>query len=196
MDARPRLYLDAGSPYAYLAAERADRVLGADVVWEPILLGAIFKATGGGSWALTSAREDGIREVERRAAAYGLPPIAWPEPWPGNMLPAMRVATAADLRGAGRAMLLALLRASFREGRDLGDADALRAVVEEAAPAAGLDAEALLAAAADAAVKARLRERTEEAVALGVVGVPTVLVDGEVFWGDDRLDEAAAALRR
>jgi 2-hydroxychromene-2-carboxylate isomerase len=104
----------------------------------------------------------------------------------------MRVATAADLRGAGRTMLLALLRASFRDGRDLGDADALRAVVEEAAPAAGLDARQLLDASTDDAVKARLRERTEEAIARGVFGVPTVVIDGEVYWGDDRLEQAAA----
>jgi 2-hydroxychromene-2-carboxylate isomerase len=184
-----RLFLDVGSPYAYLAAERAQAVLGPDVAWEPVLLGAIFKATGGGSWALTPARAAGMREVERRAATYGLPPVRWPEPWPGNMLAAMRVATAADARDAGRAMLLALLRASFRDGRDLGDPAALRAAVTEA----GLDAEALLAAAEEPAVKARLRERTEAAVALGVTGVPTVLVGEQAFWGDDRLGQAAAA---
>jgi 2-hydroxychromene-2-carboxylate isomerase len=186
----PRLFLDAGSPYAWLAAERATDVLGVEPSFEPVLLGAIFAARGSGSWAQTDAREAGMREVERRAAAYGLGTVRWPAPWPGNMLLAMRAATAAALRGpdAARAFLLAALRAGFRDGRDLSDPAAVR----DAARAAGLDAGALLAAAADPAVKAALRERTDEAIALGVRGVPTVVVGGEAFWGDDRLPDAAA----
>jgi 2-hydroxychromene-2-carboxylate isomerase len=187
-DARPRFLVDVGSPYAYLAAERVERVLGVAPVWEPVLLGGIFRATGGGSWALTSARAHGIDEVERRAAAYGLPPVVWPDPWPGDMLFAMRAATAADLRGAGRAFLLAALRLGFREGRDLSAPDAVAA----AARAAGLDGDELLAAASDPAVKAALRERTDAAVALGVRGVPTVVVGSRLFWGDDQLEAAAA----
>src|SRR6187551_3685336 len=101
----PRFLLDVGSPYAYLAAERIERVLPGST-WEPVLLGAIFQARGSGSWAQTPHREAGMREVERRAAAYGLPPLRWPEPWPGNMLTAMRAAVAADRAGAGRAFLL------------------------------------------------------------------------------------------
>jgi 2-hydroxychromene-2-carboxylate isomerase len=195
MTAAPRLFVDADSPYAYLAAERAADVLGVEPVWEPVLLGAIFAARGSGSWAETAARSDGMREVERRALAYGLPPVRWPEPWPGNMLLAMRAATAAALLGAdaGRAFLLAALRAGFRDGRDLSDP----AAVLDVALTAGLEGDALLAAAADPGVKAALRERTEQAIALGVVGVPTVLVGSEAFWGDDRLEDAAAAeLRR
>jgi 2-hydroxychromene-2-carboxylate isomerase len=185
----PRFFLDVGSPYAYLAAERIERVLPVAPAWEPVLLGAIFKATGGGSWALTPARAEGMREVERRALAYGLPAVTWPEPWPGNMLGAMRAATAADLLGAGRAFLLAALRLGFRAGGDLGQ----RAAIGDAARDAGLDADALLAAAEDPVVKARLRERTEAAIALGVTGVPSVVVGSEVFWGDDRLEDAARA---
>jgi len=188
----PRMFLDAGSPYAWLAAERAAAVLGVEPSFEPVLLGAIFAARGSGSWAETDARAAGMREVERRAAAYGLSPVRWPEPWPGNMLLAMRAATAAALRGPAesRAFLLAALRAGFRDGRDLSDPDA----VHDAARAAGLDAGALLTAAADPAVKAALRERTDEAIALGVRGVPTMLVGTQALWGDDRLPDAAALL--
>ncbi|HYV15644.1 MAG TPA: DsbA family protein [Conexibacter sp.] len=191
MPASPRFLIDVGSPYAYLAAERVERVLPVAPVWEPVLLGGIFRATGGGSWALTEARPLGIEEVERRALDYGLPPLRWPEPWPGDMLLAMRAATAADLRGAGRAFLLAALRLGFREGRDLGSPDA----IADAAGAAGIEGDELLAAAADPAVKATLRERTDAAVAAGVRGVPTVIVGDEAFWGDDRLEDAAAACR-
>lgn len=188
----PRLFLDAGSPYAYLAAERAERVLGSGVVWEPVLLGGLFRASGRSSWSQTPARGDGIAEVERRAAAYGLPPVRWPQPWPGDMLAAMRAATAAAASGpeAGRAFLRAALRLSFRDGRDLSEP----AAIGDAARAAGLDADALLAATGDPAVKAALRERTDAAVALGVSGVPSVLVGTQVFWGDDRLEDAAAAV--
>lgn len=191
--AAARFYVDVGSPYAYLAAERVESVLG-EVVWEPVLLGAIFAARGWGSWSLTDARAAGIAEVERRAAAYGLPPVRWPEPWPGNTLLAMRAATAAAADGpaASRAFLLAALRAGFRDGRDLSSPEA----VADAAREAGLDAEALLAAAATPEVKAALRDRTDAAVAAGVQGVPSVLVDGAApLWGDDRLEDAAA-LRR
>jgi 2-hydroxychromene-2-carboxylate isomerase len=184
----PRLFLDAGSPYAYLAAERAATVLGVEPLFEPVLLGAIFAARGRGSWAQTPAREAGMREVERRARDYGLPPVRWPEPWPGNMLLAMRAATAAALRGSARGFLLAALRAGFRDGRDLSDPVAVR----EAAVAAGYEGDELLAAAHTPDVKSALRARTEEAVGLGVRGVPTVLVGSEAFWGDDRLRDAAA----
>jgi 2-hydroxychromene-2-carboxylate isomerase len=188
----PRFFVDVGSPYAWLAAERVEAgVLGSsEVVWEPVLLGGVFAARGSGSWALTDARAQGIEEVERRALAYGLPAVRWPEPWPGNMLLAMRAATAAAEAGFARAFLLAALRLGFVDGRDLSDP----AAVADAASAAGIEGNELLAAASSPSVKASLRERTEAAIALGVRGVPSVVVGGQAFWGDDRLEEAAAAI--
>lgn len=191
VSATPRFLVDVGSPYAWLAAERVESVLGAEVVWEPVLAGALFAARGWGSWSLTDERASGMAEVERRAAAYGLPSVRWPEPWPGNMLLAMRCAVAAGEAGAGRAFLLAALRAGFVDGRDLSEP----AAVLDAASTAGIEGEALLAAASSPAVKAALRERTEAAIALGVQGVPTVLLGDQAFWGDDRLEDAAGALR-
>lgn len=189
--ARPHFFVDVGSPYAWLAAERIERgALDVEPVWEPVLLGAIFAARGFGSWSLTDARAEGIEEVERRARAYGLGPVRWPDPWPGNMLLAMRCAVAAADAGCARDFLLAALRLGFAHGRDLSDP----AVVADAASTAGLEGEALLTAASTPAVKAALRERTEAAIALGVRGVPTVLVGAQPFWGDDRLEDAARAL--
>lgn len=187
----PRFFVDVGSPYAWLAAERvAGGALGSGVVWEPVLLGAVFATRGWGSWADGDGRAAGMREVERRASAYGLPAVRWPEPWPGNMLLAMRAGVAACRGGpeAGRAFLLAALRLGFREGVDLSSAEA----VARAARTAGIEEEALLAAAATPEVKAALRARTDAAIAAGVRGVPTVVVAGQAFWGDDRLAEAAA----
>lgn len=190
MPEAPRFYVDVGSPYAWLAAERVESVLGVEPVWEPVLLGAVFAARGWGSWSLTDARDAGMAEVERRAVAYGLGPVRWPKPWPGNTLLAMRCAVAAVEAGAGRAFLLAALRLGFREGRDLSDP----AAVADAASAAGIEGEALLAGASTPEVKAALKERTDAAIALGVRGVPSVVVGGHAFWGDDRLEDAARAL--
>jgi 2-hydroxychromene-2-carboxylate isomerase len=96
------LYFDLASPYAYLAVERAGRALGAEPELLPVLVGAIFVHRGYGSWALTGQRAAGEAEIERRARAYELPPIAWPPDWPANSLAAMRAACAAFSRGHRR----------------------------------------------------------------------------------------------
>lgn len=113
---RPELFYDLGSPYAYLAVERAELVLGTAPVLRPVLLGAIFAARGHGSWSQTPARADGIAEVERRAAAYGLPPVRWPTGWPPNTLKAMRAAVWAERHGRGGPFARAAFRRAFAAG--------------------------------------------------------------------------------
>jgi 2-hydroxychromene-2-carboxylate isomerase len=190
---RPTFYYDLGSPYAYLAAERVNGLFaeaGAEPPeWQPILLGGLFKRFGRSSWGLGPGREQGMRECERRASAYGLAPIRWPDRWPGDMLAAMRAATFAKEIGKTVSFSLAAFRQAFAAGRDLTDPDN----VAIAAAAAEIHPRALYAALDRETVKGRLREATDRAGDLGVRGVPTVVVDGEVYWGDDRLDEAAAA---
>ena len=193
MSSRPTFYYDLGSPYAYLAAERVNAVFveaGAEPPeWQPILLGGLFKRFGRDSWANASRREAGMREVERRAAAYGLPPARWPRPFPGNTLVAMRAATYAKEIGRVVSFSLAGFRQAFAAGRDLTDPEN----VVLAAAAAEIHPRALLAAVGRDSVKRALRDATERAGDRGVRGVPSVTVGAEVFWGDDRLDEAAAA---
>ncbi len=188
----PTFYFDVGSPYAYLTAERIDAVLPGSVIWQPISLGGLFKANGRSSWGLAGAesRGAGIAEVQRRARAYGLPPVRWPEPWPSNYLFAMRALTFAFARGLGREVALAAFRAAFVEGRDL----AIPEHVLDAAATAGLDRQEVADATADSDVKLALRNATDAAHARGVIGVPTVALEGQLFFGDDRLGEAAAAL--
>jgi 2-hydroxychromene-2-carboxylate isomerase len=188
---RPELFYDLGSPYAYLAVERAERVLGVAPVLRPVLLGAIFAARGHGSWSQTPARADGQAEIERRAVAYGLPPVRWPPGWPPNTLHAMRAAVWAERRGRADAFARAAFRRAFAAGADLADL----AVLAEIGASVGLPADELEAAIADPAVKDELRARTDAAFALGVRGVPTLRVGRELFYGDDRL-EAAATNRR
>jgi 2-hydroxychromene-2-carboxylate isomerase len=186
-------YFDLGSPYAYLTAERISGLFTEAGLeqpeWEPILLGGLFREFGRDSWGNGPGRADGIAEVERRAAAYGLPPLAWPEPWPGNMLFAMRAATFAKQTGRAVSFALAGFRQAFAAGRDLGEPDN----VMLAAAACELHPNALAKAVESRGVKDALREATERAGARGVRGVPSVVVREEVFWGDDRLEEAVEA---
>jgi 2-hydroxychromene-2-carboxylate isomerase len=184
-------YFDLGSPYAYLAAERVETVLGGPVMWQPVLLGGLFKLTGRSTWALGDyeRRQRGMAEIERRVRAYGLPPMRWPDPWPSDYLFAMRVATFAA--AAGQSVLAAYNRAAFRAAFQHGAQLSLPPHVLDAAVAAGLDRAEAEAATRDPEIKQTLREATEAAYRDGVFGVPTLDVDGELFWGDDRLQDAA-----
>jgi len=191
MSAAPTLYFDLGSPYSYLAVERAPAVLGVDPQLEPILLGAIFERRGYGTWGHTADRGWNVAEVERRAREYGLPPVCWPPGWPPNTLRAMRAATWAKSRGLVREFALAAYRRAFVDGLDLAD---LRVVVDAAADA-GLPTEELRAAIAEPELKSALRTATQAAWDAGVRGVPSLRAGTAVYFGDDRLGEAAAAVR-
>jgi 2-hydroxychromene-2-carboxylate isomerase len=193
---RATFYYDLGSPYAYLAGERVNAVFAEAGIdppeWQPILLGGLFKRFDRDSWGNGPERESGMRECERRAAAYGLPPIRWPDPWPPNGLFAMRAATFAKEIGRTVSFSLAAFRQAFAAGRDLGERDN----VLLAAAAAEIHPRAMLAAVDRDSLKSALRDATDQAGDLGVRGVPSVVVNGEVYWGDDRLEEAARTATR
>jgi 2-hydroxychromene-2-carboxylate isomerase len=202
----PQFFFGAMSPYSWFAAERIERVL-PQAEWRGVLAGAIFKSNDRVSWGLTDRREEGIADCERRAGAHGLGPIQWPRQWPTSdlliaraMVYAEQLArspsspTAGSTTGAARDGLLkpfalTAMRMAFLEGADLGDAD----TVVEAGGRAGIDPGELRDALHAEEVKAGLRAATDEALAFGVLGVPTVVVGGRLFWGDDRLDEASLA---
>ncbi|MDX6610641.1 MAG: hypothetical protein QOF85_2566 [Solirubrobacterales bacterium] len=186
-------YFDLGSPYAYLTAERVSALFTEAELeqpeWQPILLGGLFRRFGRDSWGNGSERGAGMAEVEQRAAEYGLPPLAWPEPWPGNMLMAMRAATFAKQTGRTVSFALAAFRQAFAAGRDLSETDN----VLIAAAACELHPNALLKAVETEGIKNALREATDRAAELGVSGVPSLVMDGKVFWGDDKVEEAVSA---
>jgi 2-hydroxychromene-2-carboxylate isomerase len=173
-------YFDVGSPYAYLSAERVDALI-PGVRWQPVLLGGLFRLAGRSSWALGDyrRRQAGMAEIEQRARRYGLPPLRWPDPWPTDYLIAMRAVTAAFAAGRGKEVALAAFRAMFQDGVELGNPAHVRGL----APDLELDA-----------ARAPLRAATEAAYERGVFGVPTIALGDELFWGDDRLDEAASRL--
>lgn len=190
-------YFDLGSPYAYLAAERLHDTatpVAEPVQWRPVLLGGLFRHTGRSSWSLGDEprRQAGIAEVQRRARGYGLPPLRWPDPWPSDYLTAMRAATFAFTLGRGREFALQAFRDAFQRGLDLGAA----AHVLDVGERAGFDRRELETATRDPQIKQALRQATDAAHELGVIGVPTVAIGRELFWGDDRLADAGAYPRQ
>lgn len=187
MTAPITFYYEFASPYAYLASERIEAIAGKHgrtIVWKPFLLGIVFKRTGAGP--LTQIPLKGryaARDLPRSARRWGVP-FTMPPRFPFLSVNAARLVYWA---GEDRAPDLthAFFRASFRDGLNLHETG----VTLDVAADAGLDRAAAEAAIKDPAVKARLSEETEAAIEAGVCGSPFFLVDGEPFWGSDRLDE-------
>ncbi|GAB4224430.1 MAG: 2-hydroxychromene-2-carboxylate isomerase [Kiloniellaceae bacterium] len=197
MSAPLDFYFDFSSPYGYLAAEQIEALAarhGREVAWRPILLGAVFPQTGGQPLLDIPLKGDyARRDIARSARLLGIP-FKLPEKFPFMSVAACRAFYWLQDRDPAGAVALAkaLYRAAFAEGRPI---DAAEGVVKVAA-AAGVDAEALAAALADPAVKQRLREEVERAISEGVFGSPLFVVDGEPFWGHDRLEQVDLWLQR
>jgi 2-hydroxychromene-2-carboxylate isomerase len=132
-----------------------------------------------------------MADIERRALAYGLPPMRWPDPWPADYLTAMRATTYAFSIGRGREFTMQAYRDAFQRGSELSVAEN----VLKSAAGAGLHQEAVRAGTSDPQIKQALRDATYAAYDRGVFGVPTIAVGDELFWGDDRLEDAAAHLQ-
>ena len=189
-------YFDFGSPAAYLAWTQLPALCqqaGAELVYKPMLLGGVFKATGNHSPAQIPAKGKYIRQdFERFARRYGVP-LIYNAHFPVNTLQLMRGAVAMQQMDGGAqfdAYCHAIFEAMWVNDKKLVDP----AVVGEVLQDAGLDAQALLAQVDDAAIKQRLIVLTEEAVARGVFGAPTFFVGDAMFWGQDRLDFVREAL--
>lgn len=175
---RATLYFDLGSPYTYLAAERADRLF-ARLEWLPASADALHA---------TELTEDGIRSVGERALLLGLP-FVWPEEPPQPVRGAMRVASLAAERGCGAAFVLAASRLAFCGGFDIDDPE----ILAEAAAAAGIGLRETLDAAGDVARDGPIEEAGRLLLAAGASQLPALRVGRMLFCGEDRLLEAAAA---
>jgi 2-hydroxychromene-2-carboxylate isomerase len=175
-----QFYFDVGSPYVYLTVARLPLD---DVEWKPISLGGLWKLNGGGSWALTERREAGIAEVEARAARYGLPPVTWPDPWPGHYLSIMRACLVAAEYGVLEDFARNASRMAFERGWDLSGMDA----VWHASLRSGLDPVTVTERVSAPEIKQRLIDETTAAHERGVPGVPTLADGDRLLWGDDKI---------
>ncbi|HEX2232396.1 MAG TPA: DsbA family protein [Thermoleophilaceae bacterium] len=184
-------YFDFNSPYAYLAAERIDGLL-PDAEWKPIAFAILLNQLGVLEKRITGTDRDAVaREVSERVSRRGLPPFVPPDVWPirsWSLVP-LRAAVFAEEIGRQREFARAAFHTAFARGRSLAELGN----VLDSARAAGLDPDEVEAAIQRPEVKDRLKANTDEALARGVTGIPTVVLGDEVFWGDDRLEEAVAA---
>jgi 2-hydroxychromene-2-carboxylate isomerase len=184
-------YFDFSSPYSYLASEQIDQLAarhGRGVDYRPILLGPIFKTAG--SAPLTESyrpkADYSIHDFERSARYAGVP-FRYPQRFPIGAVAAARAVLWLQQHDPGRAIpfIHAVFRAFFAEGRDITDAS----VLAELATRLGINADALAAGMQQPDIKELLKQRVEQAIADGVFGAPTIVVDGERFWGNDRLPQ-------
>ena len=199
MTERKRLeyFFDFGSPTSYLAWTQLPGLMaetGAELVWRPMLLGGVFKATGNASPVSVPAKGRWMSgDIARWAARYRVL-FRFNPHFPTNTLTLMRGAAGLQLRAPERfeRYCAVVSRAMWEEGANLGDPAVLAATLA----AAGFDVESFTALVADPEVKARLVATTEEAVARGVFGAPTFFVGEAMFFGQDRLDFVREALIR
>lgn len=188
-------FFDLGSPAAYLAFRRLPALCAAasaTLHWRPMLLGGVFQATGNQSPVNVPAKGAYIfTDLQRFARRHDIPFRRNPH-FPINTLTLMRMATGLQVREPQRFLpyLDAMYRAIWADGLDMNDPAVVAGVLQRA----GFDPDALLALAGDPEVKQRLKDDTQEAVARGVFGAPTFFVDGEMYWGQDRLDFVKEAL--
>ncbi len=187
------LWFEFASTYSYLTVMRIETIAeaaGAEIVWKPFLLGPLFAAQGWDDSPFNLYPAKGRymwRDMERLCQGYGLP-FRKPSGFPRNGLLAARVALVAIDRGFGPSFVRDVFHASFADDRDIADPAVISGVLEGLGQTPG----PLLQAADAPENKQRLRAQTEEAAALGIFGAPTLRVESELFWGNDRVGDAVA----
>jgi 2-hydroxychromene-2-carboxylate isomerase len=190
-------YFEFASPYGYLASTQIEALAGRHgrtVAWCPIMLGAAFKETGARPLMQTPLKGPYLlHDVPRFARLLGVP-LTLPPVMPMNSLAASRACVWLDEDSPDRAKSLAkaLFHAHWGEGRDLGAPEA----VADVAAGLGIERDDLLGAVADQRIKDRLKDQTRGAIERGVFGSPFIFVDGEPFWGADRLAQIEAWLTK
>lgn len=189
-------FFDVGSPAAYLAWKQLPEVCreaGAAIAYKPMLLGGVFQATGNHSPTTVPAKGRYMMDdLGRFAARYGVAFQQNPH-FPINTLMLMRGAAGLQMREPARFVpyVNAVYSAIWADAKNMNDPATVGAVLQ----AAGFDPGALLAMSGEQAVKDRLKAITQEAVERGVFGAPTFFVDGQMHWGQDRLDFVQQALK-
>ncbi len=189
-------WFEFASTYSYLAASRVERLAhaaGVVVVWRPFLLGPIFGAQGWNDSPFNIYPVKGRymwRDMERSCARYAIP-FRRPSTFPRNGLLAARIVIAAKDAGWVPTFVRNVYRANFGDDQEISEPTVLAALLRDV----GANPDALLADAASPDVKEHLRAQTEQAQRLGIFGAPSFVVRDELFWGNDRLDDALAYAR-
>ncbi len=187
-------YFDPISPFAWLASTQLHRILEVTerkLVAKPILFAGLLKAHGNmGPAEIPAKRDYTFRDVMRRAMQYQLV-VESPPQHPFNPLLGLRACTSIENDQQRLAFAVALMQAAWEKGLDITDT----AVVSQVAATCKLNADAILQAVVTPAVKQDLIDTTNSAVEQGVFGVPSFVVDGQIFWGDDRIDYLIHYLR-
>jgi 2-hydroxychromene-2-carboxylate isomerase len=189
-----QFWFEFASTYSYPAAMRIGArasAAGIAVEWRPFLLGPIFQAQGWNDSPFNVYPVKGRymwRDLERICDKEGLP-LQRPSRFPRPSLIAARAACVGADESWGPDFVRAVYHANFAEDREIGEAEVIGAILT----GLGLDAESVLTRAQGPDVKAHLRANTDEAIALGIFGAPSFVVDGELFWGNDRLEDALAS---
>lgn len=195
MSRQVEFYFDYGSPATYLAWTQLPmicEVRGAELVYKPMLLGGVFKAAGNNTPVAVPAKGKWMMaDLPRFAKRYGVPFVMNPH-FIINTMPVMRGVFWAQREGVFDAYDRAMYQAMWVDGVDLNNPDEIKRVVAEA----GLDAEAMAEAIQQDEIKKALIDATGEAAGRGVFGAPTMFVDGEMHFGQDRLDWVEEALAR
>ncbi len=193
---RLTFWFEFASTYSYLAASRIQTLAteaGVDLIWRPFLLGPIFQSQGWNTSPFNLFRAKGMnmwRDMERQAAKYGLPAIVRPEGFPQNSLLAARIATIGSDQPWGPDFTRSVFMAQFAGGRMISDEKLLIEILRDLGQSG---ADLVAQAKSDQVVKDQLRQTTEDALALGIYGAPSFTTeDGELFWGNDRLEDAVA----
>lgn len=186
-------WYEFASTYSYLSAMRIDEEAlkrGITVRWKPFLLGPIFKAQGWDTSPFNLYPSKGRymqRDIERICEMRGLPPFKLPNPFPQNALNAARLALIGEAEGWAPAFSRELYIAQFTDNADISDP----AILTKTLNAIGQEAEALMPRIQAPEIKEQLKLRSAEAARLGIFGAPSFITeDGELFWGDDRLEQA------
>ncbi len=186
-------FYDFSSPFSYLGATQVERITaGHELVWKPMLLGALFSSIGSpivplATWPETKARH-ALYDAYRWADHWGVR-FQWPKKFPQKTVTSLRAALAVEPARIG-AVSLGFFEAMWVHDQDLEDDTVVAAVLR----ARGLDADAILAETKTAVGKQRLFATTEEAGRRGIPGAPAFIVDEQIFWGQDRLHFVQKAL--
>jgi 2-hydroxychromene-2-carboxylate isomerase len=179
-------FFDVGSPYSYLCATQIDGVAGkhgATVRWRPFLLGAVFKAAGNDQTFRVPTKAKWMLDDLKQWAELYDEPFQFPALFPANTIRAMRACCFAETKDRVRGMAMALFSGYWTRGIDPSSEEGIR----QGCMTAGLDPVEVFAAVESQPIKDKLRAHTDDALKAGAFGAPTILCDGKLLWGNDRL---------